>query len=44
MQRWLAVEKVRFCGEAICAVVAEDRATAEDAVDLIKVDTSRCRW
>jgi carbon-monoxide dehydrogenase large subunit len=38
VQHWLAVEKVRFCGEAICAVVAEDRATAEDACDLIKVD------
>ena len=32
VQHWLAVDKVRFCGEAICAVVAEDRATAEDAV------------
>ncbi len=38
VQHWLAVEKVRFCGEAICAVVAEDRATAEDGVDLIEVD------
>jgi len=38
IQHWLAVEKVRFCGEAICAVVAEDRATAEDAVELIDVD------
>ena len=38
VQHWLAVEKVRFCGEAICAVVAEDRATAEDAAELIKVD------
>ena len=38
VQHWLAVDKVRFCGEAICAVVAEDRATAEDAFDLIKVD------
>jgi carbon-monoxide dehydrogenase large subunit len=37
-QHWLAVDKVRFCGEAICAVVAEDRATAEDAVELISVD------
>ena len=37
-QHWLAVEKVRFCGEAVCAVVAEDRATAEDAVELIEVD------
>ncbi|MCB1482230.1 MAG: xanthine dehydrogenase family protein molybdopterin-binding subunit [Rhodobiaceae bacterium] len=38
VQHWLAVEKVRFCGEAICAVVAEDRATAEDAIELIEVD------
>jgi carbon-monoxide dehydrogenase large subunit len=38
IQHWLAVDKVRFCGEAICAVVAEDRATAEDAADLIEVD------
>jgi carbon-monoxide dehydrogenase large subunit len=37
-QHWLAVDKVRFCGEAICAVVAEDRATAEDAAELIEVD------
>ena len=37
IQHWLAVDKVRFCGEAICAVVAEDRATAEDACDLIEV-------
>lgn len=38
VQHWLAVEKVRFVGEAICAVVAEDRATAEDAIELIEVD------
>ncbi len=38
VQHWLAVDKVRFCGEAICAVVAEDRATAEDAAELIAVD------
>jgi carbon-monoxide dehydrogenase large subunit len=38
IQHWLAVDKVRFCGEAICAVVAEDRATAEDACELIEVD------
>ena len=38
VQHWLAVDKVRFVGEAICAVVAEDRATAEDACELIKVD------
>jgi len=38
VQHWLAVDKVRFCGEAICAVVAEDRATAEDAAELIEVE------
>jgi carbon-monoxide dehydrogenase large subunit len=38
VQHWLAVDKVRFCGEAIAAVVAEDRATAEDAAELIEVD------
>lgn len=38
VQHWLAVEKVRFCGEATCAVVAESRAIAEDAVELIEVD------
>jgi carbon-monoxide dehydrogenase large subunit len=38
VQHWLAVDKVRFVGEAICAVVAEDRATAEDAAELIEVD------
>ena len=38
IQHWLAVEKVRFVGEALCAVVAEDRATAEDAIELIEVD------
>ena len=38
VQHWLAVEKVRYCGEAICAVVAEDRAVAEDAVELIEAE------
>lgn len=38
VQHWLAFDKIRFCGEAICAVVAEDRATAEDALELIEVD------
>jgi carbon-monoxide dehydrogenase large subunit len=38
IQHWLAVDKVRFCGEAICAIVAEDRATAEDAAELIEID------
>lgn len=38
VQHWLATEKVRFVGEAICAVVAVDRASAEDAIELIEVD------
>ncbi len=37
-QHWLAIDKVRFCGEAICAVVAEDRAIAEDGVEAIELD------
>ena len=37
VQHWLAVDKVRFCGEAVCAIVAEDRATAEDAAELIDI-------
>ncbi len=38
VQHWLAVDKVRFCGEAVCAVVADSRAIAEDALELIEVD------
>jgi len=34
----LAFEKVRFVGEPVVAVAAVDRATAEDAVDLIEVE------
>jgi aerobic carbon-monoxide dehydrogenase large subunit len=34
----LAVEKVCYVGEAVAAVVAEDRYTARDALDLIRVD------
>ncbi len=37
VQHWLAVDKVRFCGEAICAIIAEDRASAEDAAELIEI-------
>src|SRR5262249_51972833 len=38
--RWpvLAVEKTRFVGEAVAAVVAEDRYSAEDGVDALVVD------
>jgi 2-furoyl-CoA dehydrogenase large subunit len=39
MDQWsLAVDRVRFVGEAIAIVVAEDRYIAEDAVDDIKVE------
>jgi aerobic carbon-monoxide dehydrogenase large subunit len=34
----LAVDRVRFVGEAVAAVVAEDRYTAEDATELVRVD------
>jgi CO/xanthine dehydrogenase Mo-binding subunit len=34
----LAVDKVRFAGDPVVAVAAIDRATAEDAVDLIEVE------
>ncbi|GAA4333224.1 molybdopterin-dependent oxidoreductase [Pigmentiphaga soli] len=39
MEMWaLAVDKVRYVGEPVAVVVAEDRYRAEDAVDLIEVD------
>ena len=34
----LAIEKVRFAGEAVAAVAAEDEATAEEALSLISVE------
>ncbi|MDQ3809185.1 MAG: xanthine dehydrogenase family protein molybdopterin-binding subunit, partial [Chloroflexota bacterium] len=37
-QRPLAVDKVRFIGEAVALVVAEDRYRAEDAAAAIEVD------
>lgn len=36
----LARGKVRFAGEAVAAVIAEDRYLAEDALELIEVDYS----
>src|SRR5262245_7288733 len=38
--RWYALcpERVRFVGEAVACVVAEDRWTAREAADLIEVD------
>ena len=39
MQHWaLAVDRVRYAGEAVAVVVAENRYLAEDALDLITVD------
>jgi CO/xanthine dehydrogenase Mo-binding subunit len=38
VQYCLAIDKVRHVGEAVVAVVAEDRYIAEDAIDLIEVD------
>ncbi|WP_052889282.1 xanthine dehydrogenase family protein molybdopterin-binding subunit [Thermogemmatispora carboxidivorans] len=34
----IAVEKVRYAGEAVVAVAAESRALAEDALDLVEID------
>src|SRR5207245_11605064 len=38
--RWpaLAVERTRFAGEAVAAVLAADRYSAEDGVDALAVD------
>ncbi len=39
MQHWaLATDRVRHVGEPVAVVVAEDRYTAEDAMDLVRVD------
>jgi 2-furoyl-CoA dehydrogenase large subunit len=39
MEHWsLAVDRVRYVGEPVAVVVAENRYIAEDAVDLIRVD------
>jgi CO/xanthine dehydrogenase Mo-binding subunit len=38
VQHAIAIEKVRHVGEAVVAVVAEDRYIAEDALELIEVE------
>jgi CO/xanthine dehydrogenase Mo-binding subunit len=38
VQHAIAVEKVRYTGEAIVAVAAESRYVAEDALDLIEIE------
>lgn len=40
-QTVLAKDKVRFIGEAVAVVVAENRYIAEDAVELVEVDYER---
>ncbi|MBI4528456.1 MAG: xanthine dehydrogenase family protein [Deltaproteobacteria bacterium] len=37
MQRLLAKDEIRYAGEAVALVVADDRYAAEDALDLIEV-------
>jgi 2-furoyl-CoA dehydrogenase large subunit len=39
MEQWaLATERVRYVGEPVAVVMAESRALAEDALDLVKVE------
>jgi len=39
IQQWsLAVDRVRYCGEAVALVVADDRYVAEDGADLVEVE------
>src|SRR5208337_4559559 len=39
IQQWaLAVERVRYVGEPVALVVAQDRYIAEDAAELVEVD------
>ena len=44
VQAVLATDKVRFQGQEVAFVVAEDRYSARDALELIGWSTSRCRW
>ena len=46
LNEWaLAVERVRFVGEAVAVVVAKDRYIAEDALDLVEVlSNPTCPW
>ncbi|KAE8753465.1 xanthine dehydrogenase family protein molybdopterin-binding subunit, partial [Paraburkholderia madseniana] len=42
MEQWaLAMDRVRYVGEPVAVVLAESRALAEDALDLIKVEYQR---
>jgi len=41
--RGLTQDRVRYVGDPIALVVAETRAEAEDAADLVQVDYEPCR-
>ena len=42
IDQWsLAVDRVRYVGEAVALVIADDRYIAEDGVDLVRVDYER---
>ena len=43
-QHAIAVERARWQGEAVCAVVARSRAEAEDACELVEVERRELRW
>src|SRR5690349_1102808 len=38
VERAIALDKVRYVGEAVVAVAAEDRYIAEDALDLVQIE------
>ena len=38
LQRPIAVDKVRYVGEPVAVIVADDRYIAEDALDLVEID------
>jgi 2-furoyl-CoA dehydrogenase large subunit len=45
MEQWtLAMDRVRYVGEPVAVVVAESRALAEDALDLVRVDSAIFSW
>jgi len=42
--RVLEIDHVTHTGAGVAVVIADDRYTAEDALAMIEVDTSHCRW
>jgi CO/xanthine dehydrogenase Mo-binding subunit len=44
IHQWsLALERVRYVGEPVALVVADDRYLAEDAAEKVQVESNRCR-